>query len=522
MFLTSKARYAVMGMLEIASKELLSLTKLADIALSQEIELLFLEQIFAKLKRAGLVKAVRGPGGGYRLAKKPNTISISEIIRAVEEDIKITRCAHQTSNDHRNGCLASGKVMCATHHLWAELENQIEEYFLNKTLLDVQNKRLSKTYSLNNIYFDHNSTTSLLPEIKKEMLELFQYPLNASSTHAKGRAAKHYLENARSRVKEFLKADSQYNVVFTSSGTEANNLAILGIKNVNPLVSVIEHSSILGLVSNAMIMIKVLPTGVVDLAELEKALTVCNERTPLVSVMIANNETGVIQPIKDIVYLAKKKGAIVHTDATQAPGKIAIDINDLGVDMMTISSHKFGGPMGAAALVYKKNLDIKPIIIGGGQEYRLRSGTHNIHGIYGFGVACSLEAKYRNLMAKTEPIRDYIEEKILNITNQAVFFGKGAVRLPNTSSISMPNVTAEAQIIHFDTNGIAISNGSACSSGSSKLPHVHMAMGYSLEEAKTAIRISLGVNNTHEEAKKFIQIWKDLYLRSNKLIKDAI
>ncbi|AEI88598.1 MAG: DNA-binding transcriptional regulator, IscR family [Candidatus Midichloria mitochondrii] len=520
MFLTSKARYAVMGMLEIASKEPFSLTKLADIALNQEIEVLFLEQIFAKLKGAGLVEAVRGPGGGYRLAKRADAISISEIIRAVEEDIKITRCAHQTHSGRSNGCLASGKVTCATHHLWAGLENQIEEYFSNKTLLDVQNQRLAKTPSLNNIYFDHNSTTSLLPEIKKEMLELFQRPLNASSTHANGRDAKHYLENARSRVKEFLKADSQYNVVFTSSGTEANNLAILGIKNVNPLVSVIEHSSILGIVSHAII--KVLPTGAVDLAELEKFLTMCSERTPLVSVMLANNETGVIQPIKDIVYLAKKKGAIVHTDATQAPGKIAIDINDLAVDMMTISAHKFGGPLGAAALIYKKNLDIKPIIIGGGQEYRLRSGTHNIHAIHGFGLACSLEEKYRNLMAKTEPIRDYIEEEILNIASQAVFFGKGAVRLPNTSSISMPNVTAEAQIIHFDTNGIAISNGSACSSGTSKLPHVHMAMGYSLEEAKTATRISLGINNTHEEAKRFIQVWKDLYLRSNKLIKDAI
>ncbi|WHQ46608.1 MAG: aminotransferase class V-fold PLP-dependent enzyme [Candidatus Midichloria sp.] len=520
MFLTSKARYAVMGMLEMASRDPFSLTKLADIALSQEIELLFLEQIFAKLKKADLVEAVRGPGGGCRLTRKADEITISEIIESVKEDIKITRCSNRTQQTNSNGYLASGKVICATHHLWADLENQIEEYFLNKTLFDVQNKRLSKKPSLNKIYFDHNATTRLLPEIKKELLELFQYPLNASSTHANGRAAKYYLENARNRVKGLVNADEQYNVVFTSSGTEANNLAILGIKNVNPLVSVIEHSSVLDLVSRATI--KILPNGLINLAELEKTLAVCGDQATLISVMLANNETGVIQPIKDIVSLAKNKGAIIHTDATQAPGKIAIDINDLGVDMMTISSHKFGGPMGAAALIYKKSLDLKPIIIGGGQEYRIRSGTHNIYAIHGFGVACFLEGKYRKLMAKVEPIRDYIEEEISAIAEQSVFFGKDAIRLPNTSSIGMPNVTAEAQTIHFDINSIAISNGSACSSGTSKLPHVYMAMGYSLEEAKTAIRISLGINNTYEEANKFVQVWKDLYLRSNKLIKDVI
>lgn len=519
MFLTSKARYAVMAMLEMASKDPVAFTKLADIALSQEIELQFLEQIFSKLRKARLVEAIRGPGGGYKLAKNTKEISISEIIKSVEEDIKVTRCSNQ-EHENNNGCMSSGKAMCSAHHLWAGLESQIEEYLANKTLFDVQNRAFFKKPFISKIYFDHNATTQLLPEVKEGLLELYQNPLNASSIHANGRAAKYYLENARSKVKELIKADEQYQVIFTASGTEANNLAILGIKNINPLVSVIEHSSIISLVKYAVI--KVLRNGVIDLTELEHSLDTCNEKTPLVSVMLANNETGVIQPIKEVVRLAKKKNAIVHTDATQAPGKIPIDISELGVDMMTISAHKFGGPLGAAALIYKKHIDLYPIVMGGGQEYMVRAGTHNIQAIHGFGIACASEPKYRSLMSKTEQIRNYIEKEISVISGDAIFFGRDAIRLPNTSSIGMPGITAESQVIHFDINGIAVSNGSACSSGTTKTPHVYMAMGYALDNAKTAIRITLGTNNTYEEADKFIQVWKDLYVRSNKLIKNVI
>jgi len=503
-----------MGMLEIASREPFSLIKLSEIASKQEIELQFLEQIFAKLKKSGLVEAVRGPGGGYRLTKNAGEIFITEIIKSVEEDIKITRCANQLH--HKDGCMSFSGTMCVAHHLWADLENQIEDYFSSKTLFDVQNRFVLKKPILNQIYFDHNATTTLLPEVREGLMELYQYPLNPSSIHASGRAAKYYLEKARHRVRELIKADMNYNVVFTASGTEANNLAILGIKNINPLISTIEHPSIANLVSHAVV--KISKNGVIDLDELEKILDLCKDKRSLVSIMLANNETGVIQPIKEVVELAKKNNAIVHTDAVQCPGKILVDIEDLGVDMMTISAHKFGGPIGAAALIYKKNIDLQPIIIGGGQEYRIRSGTHNIQAIHGFGIACSVEEKYRELMKKTSAIRDYIEDNIEQLSEKVIFFGKDATRLPNTSSIGMPNVSAESQMIHFDTNGIAISNGSACSSGSSKQSHVHMSMGYSSEETKTAIRVSLGINNTYDEADQFIHAWKDLYARSNSMM----
>ena len=518
MFLTKKARYAVMAMLEMANRDTGDMLKLSDIAKAQGIDLSFLEQIFAKLKKADLIESVRGPGGGYRLSKSSREISVSQIMKAIEEEVKITKCGNTSASENKR-CLNHGKSICATHHLWSELERNIDDYFKSKTLFDICNKKDQRGY----IYFDHNATTDLLPEVKEGMLELYQVPLNASSVHKNGRIAKNYIESARVKVKNMVCAADDYKVIFTSSGTEANNLAILGCgKNgYFPIVSTIEHSSVLDIAGQGLI--DVMNDGLVNLDYLEKVLSL-HDGKAIVSVMLANNETGVIQPIAEISKIVHKYNCLLHTDATQCPGKILIDISKLNPDMMTISAHKFGGPLGAAALIYKQGIDLYPIIIGGGQEYRLRSGTHNVQAIHGFGIACEAEPLYRKKMEEKKILRDYIEDKILQLCKDAIVFGKGSLRLPNTASISMPSVNASSQVMHFDIDGVAVSAGSACSSGTAKLPHVHMAMGYDEAVAKTAIRISLGIKNTKAEADAFINSWNTLYSRSwnNSIIQKAI
>lgn len=361
------------------------------------------------------------------------------------------------------------------------------------------------------IYFDHNATTPMFNEVKEAMLELLSLPLNPSSIHLFGRMAKQYMERARNIIRAFLHVGSDYNIIFTASGTESNNLALRGIPGIPIITSEIEHPAVLSVVGRGDIPVN--KHGIVNLNIIQDYLAYYKGNI-LISVIFANNETGVIQPIDEISKLISRYGGIFHVDAVQAAGKIPIDISALNVDMMTISAHKFGGPPGAAALIAKKKLDLKPIITGGGQEYRIRSGTQNIAAIHGFGVACAQISEHQVEYNNVSELRDYIENQIKEICPDTILFSKEVDRLPNTSSISMPKVKAEAQVIYFDINGIAVSAGSACSSGTTHLPHVQMAMGYPQEIASTALRISLGRGNTIREAEKFIKLWQALYIQS--------
>lgn len=363
-----------------------------------------------------------------------------------------------------------------------------------------------------NIYFDHNATFPIYHEVKKDMMNLMSYPLNPSSIHNFGRCAKNILENSRNIIKNFLNAENNYNIIFTSSGTEANNLALKSFPNLFKIASKIEHPSVLKITGTGIIPVN--SNGIIVLSELENLLKKIGKKT-LVSVIFANNETGVIQPISDIINIAHKYDSLVHTDAVQIVGKEDININKLNVDLMTISAHKFGGPNGAGCLIYKKNLELSPILLGGGQEFKIRSGTQNLPAIHGFAKACQISASHMNKFNKVEILRDYIEHSLKLIDNNIIIFGKNATRLSNTSSISMKKVSSEIQVIHFDINGVAVSAGSACSSGKVTSPYVQLAMGYSQSIANTAIRISLGPSNTKEEADKFISLWKNLYKKNN-------
>lgn len=355
------------------------------------------------------------------------------------------------------------------------------------------------------LYLDNNATTQILPQVRSAMFDIMDCPINASSPHALGRKAKFILEAARAKVLLMVGGDSKYQVIFTSCGTEANNMALRGLEGFKVLVSVTEHASVLKNVMQAVIPVD--KNGIVKLDELRQLLAI-NPGNKLVSIHYANNETGVIQPIAEIVKIAHEFGALVHTDATQAFGKVPFNAQELDVDMITLSAHKFGGPLGAGALVFKKNLPLMPMMIGGGQEIRFRPGTHNLPAIHGFGIACELERKYREQMQATQKLRDFI---IHSLPSDAVIFGANSPRLPNTISIALPGVASETQVIHFDTNSIAISAGSACSSGKVDLPYVQMSMGYEEAIARSVIRVSFGVDNTLEDAKTFFNVWETLY-----------
>ncbi len=356
------------------------------------------------------------------------------------------------------------------------------------------------------IYLDYNATCPILPEVKTGMIKLMDLPLNPSSVHRYGKEAKMIIENARKKIATLIKADERFQVIFTSSGTEANNIALKGFKNLRVLTAAVEHPSVLEIAKEAVIPVD--ENGVIKLDVLEYLL---QKEGPsvLVSIQAANNETGVMQPMAEIAKLVHAYGGLFHTDAVQVCGKIEFDISALDIDLATISGHKFGGPIGASALVFKKSLSLKPLMYGGGQEYRFRPGTQNTIAIHGFGLAADIAGGQSHNMKKVEEIRNYLEDKIQKNYPAAVIFGKNARRLPNTSLIAMKGVTSETQLIYFDLNKIAVSAGAACSSGKVEFSRVLMAMNVEPEIAKNALRISIGCNSTKEEIDIFADLWLD-------------
>jgi len=359
------------------------------------------------------------------------------------------------------------------------------------------------------VYLDYNATSPVDKRVVESMVEVWGHPLNPSSIHKLGQKAKMMLERARAQVIEALGLGSDYQVIFTASGTESNNMALKGFPGMNVITSVVEHSSVLQVVGQGLI--PVLKSGMVDLAAMEEVIS----ENGLVSVMYANNETGVVQAMEEVIATAKRHNALVHTDATQALGKINLNWGPVVPDLITISAHKFGGPQGAGALVYHKDLGLNPLMKGGGQEFRMRPGTHNMTAIVGMGMACELLPERIAKYTAIKRLRDDMERRIKDICSDAIIFGAAAQRLPNTSSISMPGVKAETQVVYFDLAGIAVSAGSACSSGSVGLPHVQAGMGYGMNEAGSAIRVSLGPDTKEEEINKFILAWEKLYKSTN-------
>lgn len=364
---------------------------------------------------------------------------------------------------------------------------------------------------MNTVYFDHNSTTALHPQVLEAMLPFMTAQHgNPTSRHVFGRNARDAVEYARTQVAQAVGVQASQ-VVFTASGTEANNFAIRGIAgNLVPsqlLYSSIEHPCVsrpaLALQSNGWQVnaIKVDGHGQLDLAHLSQLL---QQPTGLISVMLANNETGSLQPLEAISALAKQHKAFVHTDAVQALGKVSVDFYALGVHAMTLSSHKIGGPLGAGALVLDKRVDIQPLLLGGGQEKGLRSGTENVAAIVGFGAACAMAQQYLTAyQTHTGALRNQLETGLHQL-KATVFGAESTQRLSNTSFFAFANIEGETLVTALDKAGFAVASGSACSSDSTEPSHVLLAMGVEEELARGAVRVSLGAHNTAQQVATFL------------------
>lgn len=373
------------------------------------------------------------------------------------------------------------------------------------------------------IYLDHNATTALDHRVLETMLPwMSQQSGNPTSRHVYGRTSRDAVEHARAQVAEACGAYSSQ-VIFTGNGTEANNFAVKGMAWHKPgaqiLTSAIEHPCV---TRPAMAMqqfgfhakqIAVDADGKVNLAKLQGPLT---EPTSLVSVMLANNETGVIQDVATIAEMSRIAGAYVHSDAVQGLGKIKVDFSDLNIHAMTVSSHKIHGPQGAAALILDKRIDIQALLHGGGQEKGLRSGTENVAAIVGFGLACELAiSNLQNYATRTQVLRDQFEQGLKGL--DVTIFGNSVSRLPNTSFFTVAGIEGETLVMALDRKGYAVASGSACSSDSTEPSHVLLAMGVHPDVARGAVRVSFGANNTPEQVSNFLATLKNEISRLKQL-----
>lgn len=361
-------------------------------------------------------------------------------------------------------------------------------------------------------YLDFNATTPLRAEARTVMHAVMERAGNPSSVHAEGRAARAVLDTARRQVAA-LAGCRPASVCFTGGGSEANNWALNAFPDRPLLCSAVEHDSILRAAERrGGTIVPVDADGRVDLSALQHLLDV----TPnaLVSVMAANNETGVLQPLAEIAAACTQAGALLHVDAIQAAGKLPLAPIVADADLISLSAHKLGGPAGAGALIIGAGLDIAPLIVGGGQESWRRAGTENLIGIAGFGAAAAVAAQtIEETSARQRALRDRMEDEICRICPEAQVMGMQAERLANTSCIRMPGVAAETQVMALDLAGIAVSSGSACSSGKVTPSHVLRAMGRGDQAAAEAIRISFGWSTTADDTAALVAAWSDLWQR---------
>ena len=347
----------------------------------------------------------------------------------------------------------------------------------------------------NAVYMDANATTPPCAPAQAAMEAALRTIGNPSSVHGFGRAARALVDRARAQVARLVGAKAE-NVIFVAGGTEANNLALASRGERPLIVSGIEHDSVLKPAEMAGArVLRVQRNGQVDLDDLAAALRDAG-RPAFVSIMLANNETGVIQPVRAAADLVHAAGGLLHCDASQAPGRIALDVSDLGADLLTLSAHKMGGVLGAGALVPKSDLAIRPLLVGGGQEKFRRAGTENVPAIAAFGAAAE-EARTSVHIARLAALRDRLESKLAEFG--VSILGAEAPRLPNTSCVSIAGKSSETLVMALDLAGYAVSAGSACSSGKLRPSPVALAMGYGEEVARSAIRISLGWWNNEAE-----------------------
>ena len=368
------------------------------------------------------------------------------------------------------------------------------------------------------VYLDWNATTPLRPEAKAAMAAAWDISGNPSSVHTEGRKARRLVEDARAAIAAAVSARSQ-DVVFCSGGTEANMLALTpglrrgsGLPAQRLLVSAIEHASVIAggrFPAEAIGIIRATRSGLVDLDHLRDLLG--GGPPALVSVMLANNETGAIQPVAEVADIVHAEGGLLHVDAIQALGKIPVDLRDIRADLLTLSAHKIGGPKGVGAVLLTEDLQgFEPQLRGGGQELGRRAGTENVAGIAAFGAAANAAmAGLEGDSLRTRGLRDRLEDG-LGQTADMIVFSQDVPRLPNTVLFTVPGLKAETAVIGFDLDGIAVSSGSACSSGKVQPSHVLAAMGYGRELAQGAVRLSMGWSTSEADVDLALKAWRKL------------
>lgn len=361
------------------------------------------------------------------------------------------------------------------------------------------------------VYADYNATAPLRDNAADAMAVAMKAVGNPSSVHGPGRAARALIENARRQVAALVGAQPQ-SVVFTSGGTEASALALKGCGRSRMVTSAIEHEAVLAAAPDA-VRVPVDGNGLLDLDALRRVLESYGPDS-LVSVQWANNETGVLQPITRIVEIAKQCGALVHSDAVQAAGKVPVDFAASGLDFLSLSAHKIGGPAGVGALIVREGLDISAVQTGGGQEKGRRSGTENKIGIVGFGAAAESALASLEDWDRVAALRKRFEAAVIASGPAARIFSAEVPRLPNTSCVSLKGMRGETQVISLDLAGVAVSSGSACSSGKVRRSHVIEAMDPGTPDAETAIRVSLGWDTAEPDVDKLVAAWRDLYNRA--------
>jgi cysteine desulfurase len=367
------------------------------------------------------------------------------------------------------------------------------------------------------VYMDHNATTPLAEAVADRMMAVLREEFgNPSSVHHFGQRAKAVVDEARSAVAELIGGDPS-EVIFTSGGTESDNFALRGVAEAlepsgrrHLVSSGIEHEAVLNTLKalgRRGWQTTMMPVGASGLVTAEGLTASLTDQTAVVSIMHANNEIGTIQPVAELTRLAKARGAVVHTDAVQTAGKIPVNVKALGVDLLSLSAHKFYGPKGVGALWVRRGLRLLPFMTGGKQERGRRSGTENVAAIAGMGVAARLAmAKMAEEASRLAALRDRLEQRILQTVPGTAVNGDPDTRVPNTSNISFDRVEAESLLIALDLEGVAVSTGSACSSGTLEPSHVLKAMGLPTHRTQNSIRFSLGAANTEAEVDRVVAV----------------
>ncbi len=381
------------------------------------------------------------------------------------------------------------------------------------------------------VYMDHAATTPVDPIVAEHMMHcLTEVWGNPSSVHSFGREARRVLEESREMVARLVGARSN-EIIFTSSGTEADNLALLGVarrlarKGRHIITSTIEHHAVLHTCEYLeasgyeITYLGVDRTGLVDPEDFRRAL---RPDTILASIMLANNEVGTIQPISEMAAASREAGVIFHTDAVQAMGSLEVKVDDLGVDLLSLSAHKIYGPKGVGALYIRKGVRLEPLVFGGGQERQLRPGTENVTGIAGLGMAASLAARQRaSRVQRIQSLRDMLERGIKERIPGVTLNGSPDRRLPGLLNVTIQGVEGESILMNLDLKGVAASGGSACAAGSLEASHVLLAMGFSRDDARGAIRFSLGADNTTEDVERVLQVLPPIVERLRRMRQGA-